>query len=58
MKLLKNKRNHVILFAVIVIVIASVFVFLSSRQEVTDISYIEFSDQLEKREYRVCKSYS
>ena len=47
MKLLKNKRILIVLIAVMVIVIVSAFVFLSSRPEVTDISYIEFSKHLE-----------
>lgn len=47
MKLLKNKRNLIILIAVIAIVIVSAFVFLSSRREVKEISYIEFNKNLE-----------
>ncbi|WIV10456.1 ATP-dependent metallopeptidase FtsH/Yme1/Tma family protein [Proteiniborus sp. MB09-C3] len=47
MKLLKNKRNLIILFAILSIVIVSAFVFLSSKQELTEISYIEFNKNLE-----------
>ncbi|WP_352418897.1 ATP-dependent metallopeptidase FtsH/Yme1/Tma family protein [Proteiniborus sp.] len=47
MKLLKNKRNLIILIAVIAIVIVSAFVFSSSRREVKEISYIDFNKKLE-----------
>ena len=48
MKLLKNRRNIIIIIAIIVIVAVSTFAFLNSRQEINKISYIEFKEQLEK----------
>ncbi|MFA5523273.1 MAG: ATP-dependent metallopeptidase FtsH/Yme1/Tma family protein [Tissierellales bacterium] len=48
MKLLKNKRNLIILIGIIAIVIVSAIVFLSSRQEVAKTSYIDFSKHLEE----------
>lgn len=47
MELLKNKKNIIILIAIIAVVIVSVFVFIGSRQEVTKISYIDFNKNLE-----------
>jgi len=48
MKLLKNRRNIIIIIATIGIVAVSTFAFLNSRQEINKISYIEFKEQLEK----------
>ncbi len=47
MELLKNKRNLIILIAIIVVAIVSTFVFLSSNREVKEISYIDFNKNLE-----------